>query len=136
MKRFIGVMVVAGVLMALPARAEVIGKTDADVKAIADPLLENVLQGMAKKNYAAYTHDFDATMKETVSEPKFLERAAQIQNWLGNYLYREYLGFLNKDQMTVVFWKGSFDKTADEVLIKLIVSQRDKQYLITGMTFE
>ncbi|MFH2137526.1 MAG: hypothetical protein ABII88_03325 [Candidatus Omnitrophota bacterium] len=116
--------------------ADVIGNTDKEVQEIANPLLDNILVGLAEDSYEKYSQNFDDTLKETISAARFKEIDIQIQEWVGNYLYREYLGFLTKGQMTVIFWKGVFDKAKDDVLIKLVVSKRGDKYLITGLWFQ
>ncbi|MCP4650446.1 MAG: hypothetical protein GY853_10255 [PVC group bacterium] len=116
--------------------ADVVGNADKEIKEIVNPLLDNILEGFSEDSYAKYARDFDDTLKETISEPRFHEIDTQIQGWVGSYLYREYLGFLNKGKMTVIFWKGVFDKTQDDVLIKLVVSKRGNKYLITGLWFQ
>ena len=119
-----------------PVFADVIGRTNEEVEEIASPLLDNILEGLATDDYKKYVRDFDATLKEIVSEQRFHEIDEQIQNWVGDYLYREYLGFLKRGEMCVIFWKGIFDKSKDEILIKLSVSKRGDRYLVTGLWFE
>ena len=117
-------------------QAGIVGTNDKQIKAIADPLLDNILQGFAEDNYNMYVKDFDITLKESISEVRFGEIDAQILGWVGKYLYREYLGFLNKGETTIVFWKGVFDQENDDVLIKMVISKRNSNYLITGLWFQ
>jgi len=124
------------VVVSVSAFAGVIGKTNEEVRAIAEPILDNILQGFKTDDYVKYSRDLDDTLKETISENKFLETDRQIEGSIGNYQSREYLGFLTKDQMTVVLWKGRFDRSVDDVLIKLVVSKRKDRYLVTGLWFQ
>ena len=137
MKPITIIVVFAVFLMAVPfLRADIVGTTDKQIKALADPFLDSILKGFAEDDYSAYIKDFDIALKESISPARFQEIDEQIQGWLGNYLYREYLGFLNKGKMTTVFWKGVFDQENDDVLIKLIISKRDNKYLVTGLWFQ
>lgn len=119
-----------------PACAAVIGKTDEEVEIIADALLDNVMIGFGDEDYVKYSKDFDQTLKETITSEHFKEIRKDVIERIGNYLYREYLGFLNREAVTIVLWKGVFDKTQDEVLIKMVVSERDGRYLITGLWYQ
>lgn len=130
------VIMSAMVVVSVSAFAGVIGKTNEEVRAIAEPILDNILQGFKTDDYVKYSRDLDDTLKETISENKFLETDRQIEGSIGNYQSREYLGFLTKDQMTVVLWKGRFDRSVDDVLIKLVVSKRKDRYLVTGLWFQ
>lgn len=116
--------------------SETIGQTDQEVKAIAEPLLENVMDALKNDDYAKYTKDFDLTLKEAVQEQRFHEISFQIKNGLGSYQSKEYLGFLDKGQTTLVLFRGKFDKSQSDVLIKLVVTKKEGKYYISGLWFE
>ena len=112
------------------------GKTDKGVRTIAEPILDSILEGFKTSDYAKYSKDFDDTLKEAISQKKVFEVSGQIKSSIGNYQSREYLGFLTKGQMTVVLWKGRFNKSEDDVLIRLVISKRGNKYLVTGPWFQ
>jgi len=116
--------------------AAVIGQTNKEVRSIAGPILDNILKGMKKDDYTIWSQDFDVVMKESFSEEKFHKTNQQILNQFGEYVSREYLGFLKKGSMTMVLWKSRFDDIADDVLITLVVSKRGDKYKVTGLWFE
>lgn len=122
--------------MCFQAHGAVIGTTDEEVKYNAEPMLDDIMNGLNSNDYNKYAKDFDATLKEAITVEKFHEVRETIIETLGSYLYSEYLGFVNKNKFTIAFWKGSFDKTEDEILIKLVVSKRGGDYLVTGLWFE
>ena len=123
-------------LASLPLSADVIGKTDTEVSKVAEPILDNILEAFRTGDYEQYCRDFDNTLKESVSEKKFRQVREWLQNTLGKYQYKKYLGFLKKGRMSVVLWKAKFDKSEDDVLIKLVVSKRGDKYLVTGLWFQ
>ena len=118
------------------ASAEVIGTTDKEVQAIAEPALDGILKGLKTGNYAEYSKDFDDTLKEAVPEDRFVKVRGQIDNNLGYCESKTYLGFLQKGPTTVILWKGKFSKTGDDHLIKLIMSKRGNKDLVTGLWFQ
>ena len=130
--------IIVGLMFFLSAstQAEVIGKTDEEVQLVAESVLDTILTGMKTENYATYSKDFDETMKEALPEEAFLAANKQILESMGEYKSREYLGFLNKGEMTVILWKGTFDKTDDHLLIKLTLSKREDKCLVTGLWFQ
>ena len=123
-------------LASLPLSADVIGKTDTEVSKVAEPILDNILEAFRTGDYEQYCRDFDNTLKESVSEKKFRQVREWLQNTLGKYQYKKYLGFSKKGRMSVVLWKAKFDKSEDDVLIKLVVSKRGDKYLVTGLWFQ
>lgn len=116
--------------------SDVIDKTDKGVRLIAEPILDSILEGFTTDDYTKYSRDFDDTLKESISEKKFHEVDRQITDSIGNYQTREYLGFLQKGKMTVVLWRGRFDNSDDDVLIKLVVSKRGNRYVVTSLWFQ
>jgi hypothetical protein len=95
-----------------------------------------VFAGLAETDYDTYVAHFDTTMKESISPERFQQISRQIKEMFGLYLYREYLGFINKADFTTVLWRGVFDKSDNDVLIRLVVSRRDDSVVITGLWFE
>ncbi len=118
------------------AGAEVIATNDKKVEAVADPILEAVLTGFNQGNYGLYSQDFGDTLKEAISEKKFLKVRGQILNKLGKYQSRTYLGFLTQGKTTVALWKGRFSDNDDDVLIKLVLSRRGDKVKVLGLWFQ
>jgi hypothetical protein len=123
-------------LLAAPALGGVIGKDDQEIKAAADPILDNLLAGMNEGNYQQYARDFDDTLKDAIPEKKFSQTRTQILEKLGKYQSRSYLGALKQGNMSVVLWKGRFEKSDSDVLIKLVVSKRQDKIVVTGLWFQ
>jgi hypothetical protein len=63
-------LVVVLLVLAIPAAAAPIGISDQQVKATAEPILDNLLAGFNQGNYAQYAKDFDATLREAIPEEK------------------------------------------------------------------
>lgn len=123
-------------LIAQPLFAEVISGTDAEVKAIASPILDTLIKGLQTNDYAKYSSQLDPTNKEIMPENKFIQANAQIENKMGECISREYLGFLNQSNMTVVLFKARFSKINDDVLAKLVISKIGGKYFATGLWFQ
>lgn len=137
MRRFI-LMFGVLLLVFVPVRvfADVIGETNEEVTMIAEPILDNILEAFELNDYLRYSKDFDATLKEAISEKKFVEVDRYFQDSLGDYQSREYLGFVVKGKMSVVLWKARYSNSEDDVMIKLVVSKRGDECLVTGLWFQ
>jgi hypothetical protein len=106
------------------------------VQAVAGPMVDNLLAGFNQGNYAQYSRDFDDTLREAIPEKKFQQVRADILKKLGKYKDKKYLGFLNQQAHTIVLWKGAFDGTPDDVLIKLVLSRRQDKVQVVGLWFQ
>ncbi|MDD2890716.1 MAG: hypothetical protein PHE49_08780 [bacterium] len=135
MKKFI-LSVFVGILVFSTANANVVSGTKEKIQIIGDSLLNNVLDGMKTNDYAKYSRDFDATMKDALPEKAFIATNKQLIEFFGEYKGCEYLGFLNQKKTTMFLWKGFFNKSQDDVLIKLVVSETGGKYLISGLWFQ
>jgi len=116
--------------------AAVIGTDNEEVKKCADPILDNILQAMASDDYLKYSKDFDKQLRVMVSQKKFIAKRKEIYDWIGGYLYREYLGFINTQGATVVFWKGTFDKTQNDILIRITLNKEQGRVLVKGLFYQ
>lgn len=126
----------AGLLMfswTAPLSAQTIGSRDAEVYVVAEPILNNIFEGIKAGDYEKYLKDFNETVKETFSREHFLGLKQQVENQMGELKKAEYLGFLNKNDITVVLWKGFFDKRRDDILIKLVILKQGERYLVNDL---
>ena len=137
MKRvFLVVIAIAVIAFAPHLGAAVIGTADEEVRAIAQPILDDVLSGFAENDYTIFSRDFDQSMKQGLSEEKFIKTDRQLENSIGNCVNRKYLGFLSQTNATETLWKARFDKSDADVLIRLIISKKQNRYLVTGLWFQ
>jgi hypothetical protein len=79
------------------------------------------------------SRDFDDTLKETLPESKFASTQKQINAAYGKLKSKKYLGFIKKEKMSQVFWKGKFKKTGEDVLIQLVCSKKSGKIYINGL---
>lgn len=118
------------------AVAAPIGKTDEEVRSLAEPIAEGLLRGFNEGDYRLYAQNFDDALKEAIPERKFHQVREEILKKLGSYRNKQYLGFLTQQPYTVVLWKGSFAGTADDILIKLVLSRRQEVIKVVGLWFQ
>jgi len=123
-------------LLVIPALAAYVGTSDQQVKAAAEPILDNLMTGFNKGDYAQFAQNFDQTMRKTITEKKFQQvREDLLKKW-GKYKSKTYLGFLNQKDYTIILWKAVFADTKRDVLIKLVLSKSKDNVLVSGLWFE
>lgn len=115
---------------------EVVGRTDQEVQAVAEPILDNLLAGFNEGDYQKYSRDFDATLKEAVPEAKFKAVRQDIFNKIGKYQAKTYLGALRQAPHSVALWRGKFSGTDNDVLIRLVLSKRQDRTYVVGLWFQ
>ncbi|MCD4778974.1 MAG: hypothetical protein K8S27_00280 [Candidatus Omnitrophica bacterium] len=136
MKRVLSIFTIIFLVVGQPASAEVLGFNDAEVKAIGQPVLDNILEGFDNNDYLIYVRDFDDTLRESVSEDQFYQVDQHFEKTIGPIVSKTYLGYLKQGQMTVLLWKARFEYSDNDVLIKLVMSKRGDRYVVTGLWFQ
>ncbi len=136
MKIWCGLAILALVFWALSPAGAVIGQTNKEVQAIAEPILDAVLTGLNDGNYELYAKYFDSTMKNAIPEKKFRQTSEDIAKKMGKYQSRTYLGFLKKANLTVAIWKARFSGSDDDVLVRLVLSPHGDKVEIAGLWFQ
>ncbi|MFW6123491.1 MAG: DUF3887 domain-containing protein [Thermodesulfobacteriota bacterium] len=123
-------------LLIIPALAAFVGTSDKQVKGVAEPILDNLMQGFNQGDYAQFSQNFDQTMRKTITEKKFQQvREDLLKKW-GKYKSKTYLGFLNQKDYSMILWKAVFADTKRDVLIKLVLSRSQDKILVSGLWFE
>ena len=105
-------------------QAKIVSKVDDEVKAIADPILDNILDGMKIENYALYSKNFGNKLMSKIDKKEFLKKNKAINNRIGVFESREYLGFLSQKKSTIVLFKCKFSDSLDDVLIRLVLNKK------------
>ncbi len=118
------------------AAADLVGQDNREVQAVADPILDTVLRGLNEGEYEIYCQYFDDRMKKVTSPINFSHARGDMLKSIGGYESRSYLGYLEKGKTTVVLWKGRFAKSADDVLIRLVLSRQGEQIKVSGLLFQ
>lgn len=116
--------------------ADPIGGDEANIQAIAAPIMENIIEGIKSNDYNKYIRDFDSATRSAMPEAKFIEVNERLSGSIGEFKQKEYIGFLDKQNMTVVMWKTKFTKTDDDILIKLVINKSGDVYYVSGLWFE
>lgn len=105
----------------------IVEKTDEQIIALAEPLLQNLLDGANALNYNKFTHDFSHSMKTVMPHDLFMEQTIGLQHVRGKCASRKPLGVLRKNKTALVIWSAQYEKTDDDMLIQLkLVFEKDK----------
>lgn len=127
----------AAMMIALPIAAEhslAAGKPD-PVKATAEAIMSEIVQGIVQGDYNRYARHFDARLKNSLTREAFYSVQGTLQKAVGQFQYMEYLGYLSWSGQTLVLFKSRFSKTKDDVLIRLVLNFKDKPTVV-GLSFD
>ncbi len=109
---------------------------DKEIKKAGEQIIDEILKGLDSNDYELYSKRFDEKTKSLSSKKQFEQDREKIINWIGKYVSREYFGYLNKNYYIIILWKGYFDKKTEDVLIRLVLSKANNEYLVSGIMFQ
>lgn len=111
-------------------------KPESEKLASAESIITQIFKGMEEKDYAVYSKDFTDDLKVQIGEEKFKDMNKSMEEHLGNYKSREYLGALKKSVFEIYLWKAQFSGTEDDVLVRLILGELDGACKVFGIWFQ
>jgi len=95
---------------------------------IANPLMDNLMEGSSERNYKKLSRDFTDRLKSVVTKTNFETQLAE--NTLGDFAKREFLSIIHKKDSIFVLWKQWFTESEDEFLAEIIIVHQDGKFLI------
>lgn len=110
-----------------------IGESDAAVRMIADPAIDDVIKGLGTGNYALFSTNFTSRLVKSVPEGRFENEVESLRIGSGKYLGHSFMGFINQASHSVVFYKAKYDQTANDVLFYIYLSKADDAVYVTGI---
>lgn len=98
----------------------------------AQNILTPVLNAIPKNDYATFSKNFTADLKNRFTKQKFLQTNKTLVEKLGSITNITYLGFIRKGPLTVYMWKANFEKTskANDMMVRLTLGELDKRQQI------
>jgi len=128
-------LVVVGLVACAPS-ARAIPADEAEVlRGELEPKVDNLLDGLENGDYAAFTRDFDAQMREAMTEAKFADLRAQFDEKLGRYQARQFVKAEEIKGFTALIYDARFEDE-EQVTVRVVFRQQDGQWLVTGLWFD
>jgi len=110
------------------------GSKAEEVLAYATPKADNLIKGLVDGDYAVFSADFDATMKEGMNQAAFDELRQIFADKLGSYKSHEVSVVLEDELYTTVAYKMIFEK--DDAVVMRVVFDNNSPHPITGLWFD
>lgn len=100
----------------------------------AEPMGENLINGLINRDYATFSKDFDETMKKGMDEAAFENLLATLTGKLGAYQSHEIQQVLQDEKFSIVIYRLTYEK--DNLVTMRIVFNREEPHLISGLWFD
>lgn len=106
-----------------------------NILAVANPIVDVILEGYNENDYEKYTQNFDETTLIHLPPEAFQEAQDFMHQTIGKYLSREVERVIEDDVNIVVLYQGIFEKD-ENVTIRVVFAQGEEGYKVTGLIFD
>ena len=105
-------------------------KTDAEILAVVNPIMDNLMEASARIDHAAHTRDFTERLKAIVTED-YLDRVCRnYQSERGFFGERELISIVRRPEAVAVLWSQRFTKAEGDYVAEALFVQRDGRFLV------
>lgn len=110
--------------------------TDDKIRSMATEDVSSILKGIESKNYEQFSKGFSNQMKKAETAEKFGALVEKLDKGFGKLGSPEYIGFYTKGPNTITLFKAKSSKTADDVVIKLVLNLKETGQRVAGLWFD
>lgn len=109
--------------------------TDDEIMAIANPIMDNLMQASTDIDHARHVQDFSERLKAIVT-PEHLQKVCERYQREWGYLdRREPVGIFRRAESVAVVWKQWCTGTDDEFVAEMVLIEQDGRYLVDHVVF-
>lgn len=102
--------------------------TDKEILNIANPLMDNLMDGSSERDYEKHSKDFTKRLKNIVTKENLEKQLSE--NKLGEFTKRELITIIRKKNSIFVLWRQWLSKSEDEFLAEIVIIEKDGRYLV------
>ena len=113
---------------------KLLGKSDKEVKEIAQPIWDNLVKSSNIKDYGGFTKDFSSQMLYGASEVELGKQWANNKLLTSLSEKQEFLGTVRRNQFITVLYKQTSQTMPGEFLGRLVLGEEDGLVKVFGAT--
>ena len=105
-------------------------KTDEEILSVANPIMDNLMEGSTEINHEKHTRDFTDRIKHIVTKD-YLERICkQYQAEKGFFSKREFVAVFRRPSSIAVVWKQWCTMQDGEFVAEMVLVEKESKYLV------
>jgi hypothetical protein len=105
-------------------------QSDEDILKIANPIMDNLMEGSTEIDYVKHTRDFTDRMKSIVTRDYLEKVCRRYQAEWGYFSRREFVAVFRRPSSVAIVWKQWCTKQDGEFVAELVLVEKDSQYLV------
>ncbi len=109
-------------------------QSDDAILAVANPIMDNLMQASTDVDHAAHVRDFTDRLKAIVTEKRLQEICARYQPEWGHFVDREPAAIFRRPDSVVIVWRQTCTRAAGEFVAEMVLVQEEDRYLVDHVT--
>ena len=105
-------------------------KTDAEILAVATPIMDNLMDASTAIDHERHTRDFTDRAKSVLSRESLQSICEHYQSTKGFFAKREFVAAFRRPDSVAVVWRQWFTKHPGEFVAELVLVQKGDKYLV------
>jgi len=103
---------------------------DADVCKVAEPMMDDIIRGVARRDYALHSRHFSVSLKSHITQETFLDACTQREADWGLPAERELVCIFRKPTSFTLVWNQAYTKEAGQVMAVTTVALKGGRYFV------
>jgi DNA-binding transcriptional regulator YiaG len=108
--------------------------SESEILAIANPIMDNLMQASTDIDYACHVRDFTEKLKSIVTKENLGTQCKAYQTKLGYFAEREFAAVFRKHTDAVIFWKQRYTKSNGEHIAFLRLIEDNGRVLVQNVS--
>ena len=105
-------------------------QSDAEILAVADPIMDNLMAASAAIDYDRHIQDFTDRLKSCLSQDQLQRICADYKSAKGEFAEREFVATFRRPDSVAIVWKQRFTRQPGDFVAEMVLVQSGGRYLV------
>lgn len=105
-------------------------KSDAEILAIAEPIMDNLMDASTQIDYERHIRDFSERLKGKLTRESLQSICQQYQSRKGYFAKREPAAIFRRPDSVAIVWRQWFTQQPGEFVAEMVLIQDNGRYLV------
>ena len=109
---------------------DLVNKSDAEILAIAEPIMDNLMGASATIDHERHVRDFTDRLKAIVTKDYLEKVCRQYQAGKGYFGSRTLVAIFRRPHSIAIVWKQQFTNSPGDYVAEMVLVQQGSRYLV------
>lgn len=109
---------------------QLLKKSDEEILAAVNPLMDNLMEASTKINYEKHTRDFSSRIENHLTPESLRKICEKYQQRWGIFQQREFVALFRRADSVAVIWKQFCSKSKDEYVAEAVFKEENGKLVV------